>query len=201
MAQITKTPAMVLQELTVKRGYSPPEYVLVYSRNGTHENEFHYNVSVAGVNGLGFGRSKQVAKHNAASKALELLADQNLYDPTSGPAHEFNAQAHRNESDSPEKAPINFIGTLQERCAQFKLNMPCFAEVSDVGPPHCRQFTYICSLASITTQATANTKKQAKQLAARDMLDKVKKYLVFFKTQALYVFFLSLIHLSSSIPT
>ncbi|RZC35062.1 dsrm and/or DND1 DSRM domain containing protein [Asbolus verrucosus] len=172
--QNTKTPAMVLQEFTVKHGYSPPEYVLAMSKTGTHENEFHYKVNVASVCGLGFGRSKQVAKHNAASKALEILASQGLYDPTSNPAQEFNAQSHRNESDSPLKPPVNFIGTLKDMCCEFKLPYPQFTEISDVGPPHCREFTYECKIASITTQSTANTKKQAKQLAARDMIDKIR---------------------------
>ncbi|XP_044265426.1 RISC-loading complex subunit TARBP2-like [Tribolium madens] len=173
--QNTKTPAMVLQEFTVKRGFSPPEYILVMSKTGTHENEFHYKVNVANVRGMGFGRSKQVAKHNAASKALEILAEQGLYDPSSNPAQEFNAQSHRNESDSPLKPPVNFIGNLKDMCCELKLPYPEFKEISDVGPPHCREFTYECSIASITTQATANTKKQAKQLAARDMLEKIRE--------------------------
>ncbi|KAJ3648323.1 hypothetical protein Zmor_020134 [Zophobas morio] len=172
--QNTKTPAMVLQEFTVKHGYSPPEYVLVMSKTGTHENEFHYKVNVANVCAMGFGRSKQVAKHNAASKALEQLANKGLYDPNSNPAQEFNAQSHRNESDSPLKPPVNFIGTLKDLCGEYKLPYPVFNEISDVGPPHCREFTYECKVSSITTQATANTKKQAKQLAARDMLDRIR---------------------------
>ncbi|EFA05903.1 R2D2 protein isoform X1 [Tribolium castaneum] len=173
--QNTKTPAMVLQEFTMKRGFSPPEYILVMSKTGTHENEFHYKVNVANVCGLGFGRSKQVAKHNAASKALEILAEQGLYDPSSNPVQEFNAQSHRNESDSPQKPPVNFIGNLKDMCCEFKLPYPEFKEISDVGPPHCREFTYECCIASITTQATANTKKQAKQLAAREMLEKIRE--------------------------
>lgn len=175
--QNTKTPAMVLQEFTVKHGYSPPEYVLIASKTGTHENEFHYEVNVSNdvttVTALGFGRSKQVAKHDAASKALKILADKKLYDPNINPVQEFNAQSHRNESDSPSELPGNYIGTLRDLCAEKKLPYPEFNEISDVGPPHCREFTYECRIASIVTQSTANTKKQARQLAARDMLNKI----------------------------
>lgn len=47
MARNTKTPVMVLQELTVKKGMSPPEYTLLteLTKQGTHENEFHYRLS------------------------------------------------------------------------------------------------------------------------------------------------------------
>lgn len=169
-----KTPAMILQEFTVKSNYSPPEYILTQSKTGTHENEFHYRVSVAGVNGIGFGRSKQVARHNAATKALEILAAEGLYDLHSNPVHSFDAQSHRNESDSPTQPPINHIGSLKDMCGEFKMPYPDFIEISDVGPPHCRVFTYECRMSSIVTQATANTKKQAKQLAARDMIDRIK---------------------------
>lgn len=172
--QNTKTPAMVLQEFTVKHGYSPPEYILVLSKTGSHENEFHYKVNVAHICAPGFGRSKQVAKHDAATKALEILAERGLYDPQSNPAQEFNAQAHRNESDNPMTPSVNFIGSLKDICCENKLPPPNFIEISDVGPPHCREFTFECCLASIRTQATANTKKQAKQLAAKDMLAKIE---------------------------
>lgn len=169
----TKTPAMVLQEFTVRHGFSPPEYILAHSKAGTHENEFNYRVCVANVVGAGFGRSKQVAKHNAASKALEILAEKGQYDPVSDPAEEFHAQSHRNESDSPMKPAINSVGRIKDICFEQKLPYPVFVEISDVGPPHCRQFTYECQVGSVVTQAIANTKKQAKQLAARDMLEKI----------------------------
>lgn len=52
----TKTPAMSLQEYTVKKKISAPEYNLVVSKCGTHENEFHYKVNVAGISALGIGR-------------------------------------------------------------------------------------------------------------------------------------------------
>lgn len=47
---------MSLQEYTVKKKISAPEYNLVVSKCGTHENEFHYKVNVAGISALGIGR-------------------------------------------------------------------------------------------------------------------------------------------------
>ncbi|KAL3285255.1 hypothetical protein HHI36_019365 [Cryptolaemus montrouzieri] len=173
MTTNTKTPAMLLQEFTVKKKFSPPEYNLIVSKEGTHQNEFHYKVSVANIDAIGMGRSKQVAKHDAAFKAIELLTKMGVYIVEGAPLSDFNPKMHRNEPDHPFQAVVNCIGNLQEICCENKLPPPQFIEISDIGPPHCRQFTYECQLSSIKTQATANTKKQAKQIAAKLMTDRI----------------------------
>ncbi|KAF5295050.1 hypothetical protein FQR65_LT10603 [Abscondita terminalis] len=165
----TKTPVMVLQELSVKRGWVTPEYNITHSKQGTHENEFHYEVKVESVVGYGVGRSKQIAKHEAARSALESLMKLNLYSPD-----ETVIKAPRSEAvGSPIKLVVNAIGNLTDICAENKIPFPTFTEISDVGPPHCKEFTYDCQIALITTRATAGTKKQAKQLAAKEMLDRL----------------------------
>ncbi|XP_045465629.1 interferon-inducible double-stranded RNA-dependent protein kinase activator A homolog isoform X2 [Harmonia axyridis] len=174
MSKNTKTPAMLLQEYTVKKKISAPEYNLILSRCGTHENEFHYKVYVAGISALGVGRSKQVAKHSAASSALQILDRMGIYDIHDEPPN-FQPNLHRNEPENPNEGCVNSIGCLQEICVDNKIPLPIFHEISDVGPPHCRQFTYECEIDSIKTQAIAKTKKQAKQLAAKLMLEKIKQ--------------------------
>ncbi|KAF5272715.1 hypothetical protein FQA39_LY07742 [Lamprigera yunnana] len=173
MANNTKTPAMVLQELTVQKGWISPEYTIIHSKEGTHENEFHYNVIVESVLGRGVGRSKQIAKHKAANNALEKLASLNMYTPD-----ETVLKAPRSEGiNSPIKLAVNCIGSLNEICSENKVPLPAFIQVSDVGPSHCKEFTYDCKIASIYTRATAGTKKQAKQLAAKDMIERVMQAL------------------------
>ncbi|KAF5272714.1 hypothetical protein FQA39_LY07741 [Lamprigera yunnana] len=169
----TKTPAMVLQELAVRKGWISPEYTIIHSKEGTHENEFHYKVIVESVVARGVGRSKQIAKHEAANNALEKLAALNIYTPD-----ETVLKAPRSEGiNSPIKLAVNCIGSLNEICSEYKVPLPTFIQVSDVGPPHCKEFTYDCKIASICTRATSGTKKQAKQLAAKDMIERVMQAL------------------------
>lgn len=168
MTNNTKTPVMVLQELSIKRGWLCPNYSIVHARQGTHDNEFHYQVVVHDVSAIGIGRSKQVAKHSAAQKALDKLAEKGLcaWD-------EATVKAPKSEvTNGPVNLILNSIGTLEEICAQNKLPRPKFTEISEVGPPHCKEFTYQCQITSIITKITAGSKKQAKQLAAKEMLER-----------------------------
>lgn len=161
---------MVLTELTIKRGFPAPEFNLIYSKSNTHDNEFTYQVIIEGVNAVGCGKSKKEAKQNTAHRALELLNEKGIFHPDYSTLMDTAQRAQ--EMPSPKKPPVNCIGTLADLCIENKLPEPDYVEISDVGPPHCREFTYDCHLGSITTRATAGTKKQARQLAAKDMLER-----------------------------
>lgn len=188
MSRLAKNPAMVLQELTVKKCLGPPNFEIIHSISGTHENRFDYRVRVAGVEAIGTGTSKQISKHDAAYKALKLLQEIGIYDPTELPMEEFKASAMQKQagyaSGSPHKLTINCIGPLKDLCLENKIEDPIFTELSDVGPPHCREFTYECCIGSIKTIATANTKKMAKQLTAKEMLERLKDILPYIKLEA-----------------
>lgn len=177
MTTKTKTPVMCLQEFTVKHKLSPPEYNFRNAKEGSHENEFLCSVAVENILAMGVGRSKQVAKHEAAYNAIRKLSDKGIYNTAEIPVDDFNPILHRNEPEDPFQTTINSIGTLTDLCIENKIPYPTYYEISDVGPPHCRLFTYECRLSSIRTEAIANTKKQAKQLAAKKMLDRVKEIL------------------------
>lgn len=56
-------------------------------------------------------RSKQVAKHSAASNALEILNKMGFYDVGGAPPV-FNPHLHRNEPDNPLECPVNSIGNF-----------------------------------------------------------------------------------------
>ncbi|KAF7278090.1 hypothetical protein GWI33_008854 [Rhynchophorus ferrugineus] len=171
MAPTTKTPVMVLQELTVQKGLPPPNFQIVYSISGTHDNRFDYQVCVAGITATGSGPSKQIGKHEAAHNALKLLEEIGLYNPAENPVAEFRPSL---KDGSPLKSALNSIVELQNICLENKIPPPEFIEISSIGPAHAKEFTLQCRISSIVTESTANTKKLAKQLAARDMLDKVK---------------------------
>lgn len=173
MAQVQKTPVMVLQELSTKLGISPPVYELIteLTKQGTHKNEFFYEVQAFQRIARGTGSSKQIAKHDAAKRMLQQLQDANIYHPAENPVHGF-VPGSAKLNNQPIKTSVNCIGTLCELCEENDIPQPQFEEILDVGPPHCRQFTYDCIVNSIRTRATASTKKQARQLAAKDMLEK-----------------------------
>lgn len=172
MAQNTKTPVMVLQELTVKKNFAPPDYQIIFQISGTHENRFDFAVSVAGIQAQGSGSSKQIGKHQAAHNALMKLQEMGIYNPSDNPVSEFKVPLR--DENSPYKSALNCIVDLQNLCLENKIPAPEFIEVSGIGPPHAKEFTYECKISSITTEAKANTKKMAKQLAAKVMLERIK---------------------------
>lgn len=91
MAKNTKTPVMVLNELCVKNKFAPPNFEIIGSLMGTHENRFDYKVSAASVEAIGTGSSKQQARQNAAHKALMELKESGIYNPEDNPVEPFNA--------------------------------------------------------------------------------------------------------------
>lgn len=172
--QKPKSPAMVLYEFAVKKGYSPPTYALELSKVTKYGTEFHIKVIVADVSAIGVGRTKQMAKQQAASQALELLATQGLYDLISNPVQEFKPQTSTT-LDSSTLKPDDFVDDLKNLCTGFKIPYPVYTAISDVDHPQCQEFTYQCKICSITSQATTSAKKQAKQLSAKNMIDKIKE--------------------------
>lgn len=78
MAQTTKTPVSILQEMMVRKSMTP-EYELIHDGGGTHDNTFTYRVTCDGQFAIGTGRCKKDAKHTAAKNMLDLIATkQNL---------------------------------------------------------------------------------------------------------------------------
>ncbi|KAI4487848.1 hypothetical protein M0802_011736 [Mischocyttarus mexicanus] len=68
----------------------------------------------------------------------------------------------------------NYVGKLQEYCCINRLVEPQY-ELSDVsGLPHIQKFTMSCKLGTVIEKATSNTKKQAKHLSAKLILDRLK---------------------------
>ncbi|KAJ8967228.1 hypothetical protein NQ314_003007 [Rhamnusium bicolor] len=96
MAKNTKTPVMILQELTVKKNYAPPAYEIIYSISGTHANRFDYRVTVDGVEAHGTGTSKQIGRHNAAHNALMKFKDLGIYDPAEDPTQDYQIPLQQN---------------------------------------------------------------------------------------------------------
>lgn len=66
----------------------------------------------------------------------------------------------------------SLLGPLKDLCFEYKIPDPVFTMINEVGPPHSKEFTFECCVASLKTVATSSTKKLAKQYAADEMLQK-----------------------------
>ena len=147
---MNKHPVSFLQEAMARQKKSLPIYHMQEPcfRNG---NRFQCFVSVDGIVVEGLGSSKPVAKENAASTAINRLGFKLTQPaPTSSPRIDYNA-----------------VGKLNELTAQKCLPYPQYDEtgVNEVG-----HFIIHCSLHNNKTEGIASTKKEAKQIAAHNML-------------------------------
>ncbi|XP_014608305.1 PREDICTED: uncharacterized protein LOC106789021 isoform X2 [Polistes canadensis] len=67
----------------------------------------------------------------------------------------------------------NYIGKLQEYCSVNNLITPEYVVNNVSGEPHQQKFTIACKLGAIVEEATSTTKKHGKQLAAKQLLDRL----------------------------
>ncbi|MPC19393.1 RISC-loading complex subunit TARBP2 [Portunus trituberculatus] len=74
----SKTPVSLLQELCMRRGISP-KYDLLQIEGAVHEPTFVYRVTVGEF--AGTGKSKKLAKRQAAFKMSQRLKDQPVEQP------------------------------------------------------------------------------------------------------------------------
>ncbi|CAH0556721.1 unnamed protein product [Brassicogethes aeneus] len=175
MAKNTKTPIMVLQELTQKNHWAPPEYNIVHSTSGTHINRFDFEVHVHHIVAYGTGTSKQIGKQEAAFNALRDLKELGFYNEAENPTQQFSGGIVSPAPESPlVKFNNSYIAALSDLCFENKIANPVYKEISGTGPAHSREFTYECQISSIKTEAISTTKKAAKQLAAQKMLERIK---------------------------
>ncbi|KAF5271353.1 hypothetical protein FQA39_LY08151 [Lamprigera yunnana] len=149
---------MELQELAVKNCWQLPIYTLTHAQQGTHQNTFYYKVKVASVEEMGVGTSKQTAKQEAAQNALKKLTTS-------------NKTILKENSYKP--VVINYVAKLMEFCVKNYIASPTFIEIPMESLLHPKEFTCKCEAGSLSTKATAGSKKQAKQLAAKDMFKRL----------------------------
>ncbi|XP_035740379.1 RISC-loading complex subunit tarbp2-like [Vespa mandarinia] len=159
---MAKTPIMILQELGVKEGFLPT-YISTYSQT------------------IGQALNKKEAKQNAAQNMLTLLREskstpiirpvlplKNINTGTSVlPNSPLLNQALLLEDHK------NYIGSLQEFCIENKLIQPEYEISQTTGLAHEKNFTMSCKIGAITEEAIGTTKKQAKQLVAKKMLQRL----------------------------
>lgn len=174
-----KTPVTILQELVVKRGWPPPEYNIIHQKVGCVQTEFTFELEMEGIFANGTAKSKMNAKHETARNMLQLLEENGLFTPPPEIKHMLIAATpaqNNNLHDEDEKCPstgvdpvVDYVGLLSSNCSMFYMEQPEYQLVRTMGPPHAREFTFMCTLLRKEVVVIGSKKKIAKQLAAERM--------------------------------
>ncbi|XP_036330505.1 maternal effect protein staufen [Rhagoletis pomonella] len=112
---------------------------------------------------VGMGYTLQQAKHDAASRALQVLKAQ--------AATQLNEALNNSLEESDSKSPISLvheIGIQRSMTVHFKV-------LREEGPAHMKKFVTACVVGSIVTEGEGNGKKTSKKRAAEKMLEELKK--------------------------
>lgn len=151
-----KTPISALQELMAARTVPLPVYV--EEGGGISGTPFKCTVRAGGVTAVGFGSSKKSAKHESAKKALEKL----------GAAGKSPDIMIIERPVTPVSLFRNYIGDLNEWASKYGERYPVYetATVTVTG-----EFFFKCCFMDKITFGKGLNKKDAKQDAAREMLE------------------------------
>ncbi|XP_049279557.1 RISC-loading complex subunit tarbp2 isoform X2 [Anopheles funestus] len=149
-----KTPISVLQELLSRRGITP-QYDLIQVEGAVHEPTFRYRVSYKDKDAMGTGKSKKEAKHAAAKALIEKLTGSTFNDY---PGATNNM-----------KTPIS---VLQELLSRRGIT-PQYDLIQVEGTVHEPAFRYRVSYQDKDAMGTGKSKKEAKQAAARALIEKL----------------------------
>lgn len=185
------TPTVELNALAMKRGEKvsykqvqchqqpSPNAAFVHGRGMSARRLSHtfcMSVSVGSREFVGEGTTRQAAKHDAASKALNLIKTLPL--PTQG--QEKNNSSNNVNGDSSIKSNIS---QLHELALKLHLDLN-FEVTSESGPPHMKSFTILCTATgqgsnngeiSEAASGIGNSKKLAKKEAAKAMLNELSR--------------------------
>lgn len=182
-----------------------PSYSIAHPSQGNHyrpyvQNGFHsrpppprvprifcVQLMVGDQEFYGEGRDKQKARQNAASKAIKMLRDEmaTVMDriTTSSTPEESKTANQNGESkvDQLESSPRQSITEVKSEISQVyeiaskrKLQVG-FEDVKSSGPPHMKRFVVSATVGDFTTLGEGCKKKDAKQEAARKMLEELQK--------------------------
>uniref|UniRef100_A0A3B4B2Q1 Double-stranded RNA-binding protein Staufen homolog 1 n=1 Tax=Periophthalmus magnuspinnatus TaxID=409849 RepID=A0A3B4B2Q1_9GOBI len=124
---------------------------------------YHMELSVGGQQFLGKGRTRQLAKHDAAAKALKVLQKEPMLQEL---AEEEEEEENLNKSEISQVFEI-----------ALKRNLPVSFEqvLKEDGPPHMKSFVVRVTVGQFVGEGEGKSKKIAKKLAAAAVLGELKK--------------------------
>ncbi|XP_038622648.1 double-stranded RNA-binding protein Staufen homolog 2 isoform X2 [Tachyglossus aculeatus] len=180
------TPTVELNGLAMKRGepavYRPLDpkpasnYRANYNFRGMYNQRYHCPVpkifyvqlTVGNHEFFGEGKTRQAARHNAATKALRALQNQPI--PEKSPQ---NGEAGKDPEEDKEanKSEISAVFEIA-----LKRHMPvCFEVIKESGPPHMKSFVTRVAVGDFRGQGEGNSKKLSKKRAATVVLQELRK--------------------------
>ncbi|XP_041836468.1 double-stranded RNA-binding protein Staufen homolog 1 isoform X2 [Melanotaenia boesemani] len=125
---------------------------------------YHMELSVGGQQFIGKGRTRQLAKHDAAAKALKVLQKEPIL------------QQLPVMNGDPEEENLNKSEISQVFEIALKRNLPVNFEVlKEEGPPHIKSFLVRVTVGEFTGEGEGKSKKIAKKLAAAAVLGELKR--------------------------
>ncbi|XP_018577762.1 uncharacterized protein LOC108916055 [Anoplophora glabripennis] len=160
---MSKTPISILQELMVQKKVNLPDY---YIENCDIPGAtFKCTVRVGSVKAIGYASTKKEAKQNSAKKALEMLG----YGSSSSTVLQKEITLLVNYST--KQAPfINYVGKLNELASTHGKPYPVY---HDEPMPNANGiFVTKCNFLEFSALGCGSKRKDAKQDAARNILDK-----------------------------
>ncbi|KAK0163246.1 hypothetical protein PV327_006950 [Microctonus hyperodae] len=178
MTEVELNPVGVLQEYCQKNKLSLPKYTVVSRTGPPHDNIFTMRVNWDSFHEDGKANTKQSAKFNAAEKMIYLMKKNNhkiTYGDSTvhnsiAPIYKSKKISNVIESQSETKSSTdlltNPIGKLQEICVKYKMILPVYEEGNADAD---NNFTVRCIMKNIVEEATASSKKKAKQNSAQQM--------------------------------
>lgn len=149
-----KTPVTMLQEFCAKNKIVAPYFEELAGESSLLSKNFKCKAAVLyqgeSKEAIGTGLSKKSAKHSAARCLLELLG------------LKFDWTTSEVDHDT--------VSTLQQMCVARNYCTPAYEDIQVTGPSHCPEFTLRCTVASLVREAKAPTKKLAKQMVAKEII-------------------------------
>ncbi|XP_077430187.1 double-stranded RNA-binding protein Staufen homolog 1 isoform X2 [Vanacampus margaritifer] len=125
---------------------------------------YHMELSIGGQQFLGKGRTWQLAKQDAATKALRVLQKEPIL------------QQMPEVNEEPEEENLNKSEISQVFEIALKRNLPVNFEVlKEEGPPHIKSFVVRVAVGEFTGEGEGKSKKIAKKLAAAAVLGDLKR--------------------------
>ncbi|VVC31098.1 Double-stranded RNA-binding domain [Cinara cedri] len=159
----------IIYEYAIKRK-APCQFNLLNNGASVSKKKFKYKLTLGDDQTVADGTSKKSAKHLVALKMLKLIMQHN---PCAFKT-EFKQIDFENQVDDNNKINENSVGRLSDICTFKNLKKPVYELVREEGEPHTKLYTYSCQVAQMIEIATYKTKRQAKNLTALQMLDKLE---------------------------